>query len=209
MSATQTKRMKEILVLAVIFVSLSFVVQAATFATTSQSEFNEGTYVRTFYNTSGFVQLNASMLNGSYVSKVFDAGKNAEWQSILWTEGTPYGKELPNNQATETYLGGANMTRNVLLVHFNNDTGENATFTKDWSGFGNNGKEKSEGCIYKNAIGCYMHGSLLPKNPHLADWLIKQALEVKYEKEINLDALNDSLESQAHIAAIQKFAQYN
>ncbi len=73
-------------------------------------------------------------------------------------------------------------------------------------GFGNNGKDRTEGCIYKNAIGCYMHGSLLPKNPKLADWLIKKALEVKYKKEIELKPLDDSLESQAHSTAVKRFS---
>jgi len=72
-------------------------------------------------------------------------------------------------------------------------------------GFGNNGKDRAEGCLYKNAIGCYMHGSLLPKNPKLADWLIKKALEVKYGKEINLEPLDDSLELQAHSSAVKRF----
>ena len=74
------------------------------------------------------------------------------------------------------------------------------------SGFGNNGEERTEGCIYKNAIGCYMHGSLLPKNPELTDWLLKKALEVKYKREIELDSLDDSLENKAHVAAIQRFS---
>lgn len=73
-------------------------------------------------------------------------------------------------------------------------------------GFGNNGEDRTEGCIYKNAIGCYMHGSLLPKNPHLADWLLKKTLEVKYGKDIDLEPLNDILESQAHQFAVQKFS---
>ena len=73
-------------------------------------------------------------------------------------------------------------------------------------GFGNNGKDITEGCIYKNAIGCYMHGSLLPKNPKLADWLLKKALEVKYGKEIELEPLDDTLETQAHNSAIKKFS---
>lgn len=72
-------------------------------------------------------------------------------------------------------------------------------------GWGNNGKDRTEGCIYKNAIGCYMHGSLLPKNPKLADWLLKKALEVKYGKEIELEPLDDTLELQARNAAIKKF----
>lgn len=73
-------------------------------------------------------------------------------------------------------------------------------------GFGNNGADKLEGCVYKNAIGCYMHGSLLPKNPKLADWLLKKALEVKYAKEINLEPLDDTLELQAHQKAISRFS---
>lgn len=72
-------------------------------------------------------------------------------------------------------------------------------------GFGNNGRDQTEGCIYKNAVGCYMHGSLLPKNPQLADRLIQKALEVKYGKVISLEPLDNSLENQAHSSVIQRF----
>lgn len=97
------------------------------------------------------------------------------------------------------------------LVGFENHSGK--TFLKEGAtplgmvnrGFGNNGKDRTEGCIYKNAIGCYMHGSLLPKNPKLADWLLKKALEVKYGKEITLKPLDDNLETQAHQTAIKRF----
>lgn len=97
------------------------------------------------------------------------------------------------------------------LVGFENHSGK--TYLKKGAvplgmvekGFGNNGKDKTEGCLYKNAIGCYMHGSLLPKNPKLADWFLKKALEVKYGKKITLEGLDDTLELQAHHAAIQKF----
>lgn len=47
-------------------------------------------------------------------------------------------------------------------------------------GTGNNGKDKSEGAVYKNVIGTYLHGSLLPKNPVLADYLIERAALKKY-----------------------------
>lgn len=47
-------------------------------------------------------------------------------------------------------------------------------------GAGNNGKDEGEGARYKNVIGTYMHGSLLPKNPVIADWLIEQAVTRKY-----------------------------
>ena len=47
-------------------------------------------------------------------------------------------------------------------------------------GRGNNGRDGTEGAIYRNAVGCYLHGSLLPKNPVLADWLIARALERRH-----------------------------
>jgi len=47
-------------------------------------------------------------------------------------------------------------------------------------GAGNNEKDKTEGARWKNVIGSYMHGSLLPKNPRIADWLIEQAAEKRY-----------------------------
>lgn len=97
------------------------------------------------------------------------------------------------------------------LVGFENHSGK--TYLKEEAkplgkvikGFGNNGDDKLEGCLYKNAIGCYMHGSLLPKNPVLADWLLQKALEVKYKKVIALKKLDDELENKAHQAAISRF----
>ncbi len=71
-------------------------------------------------------------------------------------------------------------------------------------GYGNNGEDKTEGCVYKNAIGTYLHGPVLPKNPQLADWLIKTALEKKYQKEIELEKLDDSLEEKAHDFILKK-----
>ena len=49
-------------------------------------------------------------------------------------------------------------------------------------GAGNNGKDESEGAIWKNVIGSYLHGSLLPKNPAIADWMIEQAAMKKFGK---------------------------
>lgn len=98
------------------------------------------------------------------------------------------------------------------LVGFENHSGktylrkEGVPLGLTFRGFGNNGQDKTEGCVYKNAIGCYMHGSLLPKNPHLADWLIKKALQVKYGKDLELEPLDDTLELKAHQKAIQRFS---
>lgn len=49
-------------------------------------------------------------------------------------------------------------------------------------GAGNNTLDVSEGARYKNVIGTYLHGSLLPKNPAIADFLIRQAIMRKYGK---------------------------
>ncbi len=71
-------------------------------------------------------------------------------------------------------------------------------FAKVIKGFGNNGEDGYEGAFYKNSIGSYFHGPFLPKNLHIADWLIAKALEVKYGKHIALESLDDTLEWQAH-----------
>ena len=69
------------------------------------------------------------------------------------------------------------------------------------AGFGNNGEDGTEGAVVHNAIGTYLHGSLLPKNPALADKLIVTALQRKYGDGVELPVLDDSLEQRAHTAA--------
>ncbi len=70
-------------------------------------------------------------------------------------------------------------------------------------GHGNNGHDRFEGCIYKNAIGCYMHGALLPKNPGVSDYLIRAALRRRYGVD-ELETLDDSLETAAHSSAVKR-----
>lgn len=71
-------------------------------------------------------------------------------------------------------------------------------------GFGNNGTDKTEGAVYKNSFGTYLHGPILPKNPEFADLLIKLTLEKKYKQTINLSFLNDSLENKARGNIVRK-----
>lgn len=47
-------------------------------------------------------------------------------------------------------------------------------------GAGNNSRDAQEGVRYNNAIGTYLHGSLLPKNPKIADFLISSAVTRRY-----------------------------
>ena len=61
-------------------------------------------------------------------------------------------------------------------------------------GKGNNATDKVEGIWFKNVIGCYLHGSLLPKNPHLGVAIIKKILGDSG----NLGNINLDLEKKAH-----------
>ncbi len=70
------------------------------------------------------------------------------------------------------------------------------------AGYGNNGRDGTEGAVYGNAFGTYLHGSLLPKNPRFADHLIALALERRYG-EVELSPLDDALEERAHSEAMR------
>ena len=67
------------------------------------------------------------------------------------------------------------------------------------AGFGNDGESGFEGCRAGRAVGTYLHGPLLPRNPWLADWLLAQALGHAAGGEApQLEPLGDELEEQAH-----------
>lgn len=70
-------------------------------------------------------------------------------------------------------------------------------------GNGNNGEDGMEGMIYKNFIGTYLHGPILPKNPHIADKLIKESLNQKYG-DVDLEKLNDNIELKAHQTIVNR-----
>jgi CobQ-like glutamine amidotransferase family enzyme len=69
------------------------------------------------------------------------------------------------------------------------------------AGFGNDGESGSEGCRAGRALGTYLHGPLLPRNPWLADWLLAQAVARRSGEPPVLDPLSDDLELQAHAVA--------
>ena len=66
-------------------------------------------------------------------------------------------------------------------------------------GYGNDGESGYEGCRLGRAVGTYLHGPLLPRNPRLADWLLAQALAHRSGGDPpELAPLGDELEAQAH-----------
>lgn len=89
------------------------------------------------------------------------------------------------------------------LVGFENHSGQ-TYFTDNQSsgayplgktlvGFGNNWEQKIEGCVYKGLVGTYLHGSCLPKNPELCNWLISQAFKNKHENLPDFDTIQNTI----------------
>jgi len=120
----------------------------------------------------------------------------------------------------ETTGGSERFIGNVVLeserfdevVGYENHSGKTtleagmSAFGRVVKGAGNNGEDGSEGVFYKNCIGTYLHGPLLPKNPKLADFLIKTAVGRKYgaKAEKGLKSLDDTLEDLAHKSAASR-----
>lgn len=105
--------------------------------------------------------------------------------------------------------GGLDLTPHTL-VGFENHSGR--TFLgpqakplgKVLLGRGNNGSDKTEGAVQGGIIGTYLHGSLLPKNPHLADHLIAKAVRRRDAGASALSQLDDSEELSAHGWILQR-----
>lgn len=100
------------------------------------------------------------------------------------------------------------------LVGFENHSGQTylgqavEPLARTIAGFGNNALAEYEGARYKNVFGSYMHGSLLPKNPHFADYLIWLALRRKYgDKAPLIPVLPDAEEFAAHHYAVQRYGR--
>ena len=99
--------------------------------------------------------------------------------AVSWNGSTLVGFE---NHGGRTYLGTAKPLGRVL------------------KGYGNNAEDHSEGAVYRNAFGTYMHGSLLPKNPHFADFLLGLALQRTYGIDLLFSESEDNGESDFAIA---------
>jgi lipid II isoglutaminyl synthase (glutamine-hydrolysing) len=75
------------------------------------------------------------------------------------------------------------------------------------AGFGNDGESGREGCRVGRAVGTYLHGPLLPRNPWFADWLLAQALARRLGEPPELEPLPDELETQAHAVSARRAEQ--
>lgn len=145
-----------------------------------------------------------SVIKGIGLFDAYTVGSDMRMiQNLLIKINPDLEKEVKSAYPTTNYE-----LRTMNLIGFENHGGQ--TFLgktvkplgKVLAGGGNNGEDGTEGAVYKNAFGCYLHGSLLPKNPHFADYLIAKALERRYGK-IKLKPLDDTIEWQAHKQAIE------
>ncbi|MGG7149903.1 type 1 glutamine amidotransferase [Clostridium neonatale] len=98
--------------------------------------------------------------------------------------------EIYNESFDETYVGFENHSGRTYI-------NDHTPLGKCIHGYGNNGQDGYEGCIYKNTFGSYFHGSFLSKNPEFADRLLLLALQNKYGTDVKLDILDDELELKA------------
>ena len=126
-------------------------------------------------------------------------GQELPGAGLFDVRSVPGPKRHIGNVLVETSLGGHTRT----LVGFENHSGRTYLGSRTAPlglaivGAGNNGEDGTEGATYRGAIGCYLHGSLLPKNPWLADWLLATALRHAGEA-ADLAPLDDGLEQTAH-----------
>ena len=104
-----------------------------------------------------------------------------------------------NEDFDETYVGFENHSGRTFINGLK-------PLGKCIHGYGNNGEDGYEGCIYKNTFCTYFHGSLLSKNPELADRFLKIALEKKYGS-IELKKLDDTFELKAKEHIINRFKE--
>jgi CobQ-like glutamine amidotransferase family enzyme len=168
--------------------------------------------------------------NGSAIEEAVDAGAGllavcGGYQLLGRFFRTANGVEIPGSGLFDafTVAGAARLVGNVVaeaeidgrsetLVGFENHSGRTfvgaaattAPLARVLVGGGNNGEDGAEGARRGTAIGTYLHGPVLPKNPWLTDWLILAALRRRHQVEI-LDPLDDTLEIATNRALASRF----
>lgn len=131
-----------------------------------------------------FKTIGGSVLTGLGILDVRTEGSETRLIGNIVTESEEFGTIVGyENHSGKTVLGpGSTALGRVTL------------------GAGNNGEDELEGARTHNVIGTYLHGSILPKNPAITDFLIRTAAEKRYGSFIPGD-LDDSLEERARASA--------
>jgi lipid II isoglutaminyl synthase (glutamine-hydrolysing) len=111
------------------------------------------------------------------------------------------------NHSGRTYLGGAGPGTPATDRGKGVDAQGTVPLARVVVGQGNNGEDRTEGARYLNAIGTYLHGPVLPKNPWLADWLLLAALRRRAGPDATLAPLDDAEELAAHRSILKLVRQ--
>lgn len=129
------------------------------------------------------------VLKGIGILNAYTEATNERMVGNIITESVPFGEIIGyENHSGKTTLEGDTLPLGLVKL-----------------GAGNNGEDSTEGARYKNVVGTYLHGSLLPKNPRIADFLISEAMAKKYLDDFTkLKALDDSLADKARKVAITR-----
>ena len=123
----------------------------------------------------------------------------------LWSVGK-------KDRLTGDYVFSCEELDGAMVVGFENHAGR--TYLGDSvrplgrviAGHGNNGDDHTEGARFLNTFATYAHGCVLPKNPALADYILKTALEKKYGT-VTLTPLDDTFENRAHDFLVNRMLQ--
>ena len=114
-----------------------------------------------------------------------------------------YAFELPGGAEEGRYKNVRETSGKEIVVGFENHSGRTwlgervKPLGKVLAGYGNNGKDRTEGVHDRNVFGTYSHGPVLPKNPVLCDRILLTALKRKYGS-CDFPVLEDRFEKQAH-----------
>lgn len=136
-----------------------------------------------FFETS-----NGERINGIGILDIETYGKQERLIGNIHTQSDLFGDIIGyENHSGQTFLGkNASPLAKVIL------------------GAGNNTEDAYEGAMYRNVIGSYLHGSLLPKNPAIADFLIKKAVAKRYGDFNETNPLDDSISNLARAEAFKR-----
>lgn len=123
-----------------------------------------------------------------------------------YTEAIPdRSKRCIGDIVIDANLGG----KETKIIGYENHGGQTydvkSVLGKVLYGQGNTFGAGEEGFMIENVIATYIHGTLLSKNPDITDYMIKYALERKYQEEIELEPLDDSFEEKAREQLLEKF----
>lgn len=116
-------------------------------------------------------------------------------------------KRCIGNIVIEAMVGG----KETKVIGFENHGGQTFDVSESFGsvlyGNGNKFNDLNEGFKSKNVIGTYLHGPLLSKNPDIADYIIKYALERKYGQKIDLEEINDGFEEKCRQQLLDRFLE--